>query len=98
MRLPEQLDVVEKIEEGLGGIGRLRMLRTMLEQSSEIFTKYRLTKATRLKHVDVSNNLNTLINLGWVKELHHEPPKYQINLENEIVKNLARFFQKIKYL
>jgi len=98
MKLPEQLDVVEEIEEGVGGVGRLRILRIMLERSSEIFTKYGLTKATRLKHVDVSHNLNTLINLGWVKELHYEPPKYQINLENEIVKNLARFFQKIKYL
>ena len=98
MSLPEQLDVVAEIEEGLGGIGRLRMLRVMLGQSSGIFTKYGLTKATGLKHVDVSNNLNTLVKLGWVKELLYEPPKYQINLENEIVENLARFLQKIKYL
>jgi len=77
MSLPAQLDVVEEIEEGLGGVGRLRMLRVMLEQSSVTFSKYGLTKATRLKHADVCNNLNTLINLGWVQELPYEPPKYQ---------------------
>jgi len=88
----------EEVEQGLGSVGKLRILRAMLEKSNEAFTKYGLEKATKLKPVDVRTNLRTLVRLGWVKEYPYQPVTYKINLENEVVKHFSKFFQEIKYL
>ena len=86
------------MEQGLGSVGKLKILRVMLQKPNESFTKYGLEKATRLKPVDVRTNLKTLIKLRWVKEFPYQPRTYKINLENEIVKHLSEFFRQIKYL
>jgi len=70
----------EEVEQGLGSVGKLRILRVMLEKSNETFTKYGLEKATKLKPVDVRTNLRTLVRLGWVKEYPYQPVTYKINL------------------
>jgi len=91
-------DAWEEVEQGLGGVGKLKILRVMLDKSNEAFTKYALEKATKLKPVDVRTNLKTLVKLGWVKEYPYQPRTYKINLENEIVKHISKFFREIKNL
>lgn len=90
-------DVWGEAELGLGSVGKIRILRTMLNKPNQVFTKYGLEKATGLKPVDVRNNLKTLITIGWVKEYHYEPKTYQINIENNIVQRLSEFFRGIRY-
>jgi hypothetical protein len=58
----------EEIELGLGSVGKLRILRVMLEKPNEAFTKYALEKATKLKPVDVRTNIRALVEVEWVKE------------------------------
>lgn len=98
MRPEKRLDMWKKVEEGLGSIGKLRILRVLLEESNEAFTKYGLEKATGLKPVDLRANLKSLVNLGWVKEYLYQPRTYKISLENEVVKHISKFFREIKYL
>lgn len=98
MRREKYRDAWEEVEQGLGSIGKLKILRVMLEKSNEAFTKYALEKATGLKPVDVRANLKTLVNLGWVKEYPYQPTTYKINLENEIMKHISEFFQNVKHL
>jgi len=91
-------NIWEEMEQGLGSVGKLRMLRVMLQKPNEAFTKYGLEKATKLKPVDVRTNLKTLVKLGWVKEYPYQPRTYKINLENEVVKHISQFFHEIKNL
>ena len=86
----------KEIERGLGSVGRLRMLRSMVENPNRYFTKYALERETGLKPTDVRSNLEILTELGWVKEYDYDPKTYKINMENEIVKLIADLFQKIK--
>lgn len=86
------------MEQGLGSVGKLKMLRVMIRKPNEAFTKYGLEKATRLKPVDVRTNLRTLLKLGWVKEYPYQPRTYKINLENEMVNKISQFFQEIEFM
>ena len=94
----QQLRAWREVEKGLGSIGKLKLLRVMLEKPDEVFTKYGLDKLTGLKPVDVRTDLKTLIKFNWVKEYPYNPRTYKINLEKEVVKHLSEFFRKIKYL
>ncbi|MFQ6094829.1 MAG: hypothetical protein ACE5NN_01680 [Candidatus Bathyarchaeia archaeon] len=85
------------IEKGLGSVGRIRILREMIENPDEFLTKYALERRTGLKPVDVRNNLKILVELGWVKEYPYDPRTYTVNMENEAVKLLAEFFSKVKH-
>lgn len=85
------------IERGLGSVGRIRILRRMIESSDEFFTKYALERRTGLKPVDVRSNLKVLVELDWVKEYPYDPRTYRVNMENETVRLLAEFFRKVKY-
>jgi len=98
VRPEKQRNIWEEIEQGMGSVGRLKILRVMLQKPKEAFTKYGLEKATGLKPVDVRTDLKTLIKLGWVKEHPYQPRTYKIDLENEIVQHLLEFFRQIKYL
>jgi len=98
VRPEKRRDIWEEVEQGLGSIGKLKILRVMLQKPDEAFTKYGLERATGLKPVDVRTNLKSLIKLGWVKEYPYQPRTYKINLENEIVQHLSEFFRQIKYL
>ena len=88
----------EDVERGLVGVGKIRILRVMIERPEEYFTKYMLEKATGLKPVDVRRSLKTLVELGWVKEHPCDPKTYRVNMENEAVKALAELFRKLKRL
>jgi len=81
---------------GLGSVGRLRILREMIEKPNEYFTRYMLERKTGLKPVDVRSNLKILIDLSWVKEYAYDPKTYKVNMENEAVRFIAEFFRKIR--
>jgi Fic family protein len=86
----------EEFEEGLGGVGKIRILRLMIERPEKYFTKYMLEKATGLKPLDVRRSLKTLVELGWVKEYQCDPKTYRVNMENENVRAVAELFRKLK--
>ncbi len=86
----------EELELGLGSGKRFRVLVHLILNPNKAFTKYALTKVTGLRTPSIERRLKTLVDLGWVKENKFKPKTYQINLENEIVKLLLEFFQKLR--
>ena len=85
------------IETGLGSVGRMRILREMIERPDDSFTKYMLERRTGLKPVDVRNNLRVLVELDWVREYPYDPKTYKVNMENEAVRLIAEFFRKVNF-
>jgi len=90
------MDVWKEVETGLGSVGKIRILRTMLEKPGEVYTKYGLERATGLKPVDVRSDLKALIEIGWVKEHQYDPKTYEVNMERSVVKHLHEFFKRIR--
>lgn len=88
----------EMIESGLGSKGRLRLIRALAEKPDMLMTKYALEKRSRLNPVRVRAGLAALVRLGWVKEYRGDLVKYQLNMENEIVRHILRFFRDVGYL
>jgi len=88
-------DVWEDVEEGLGSVGKIRILREMVFNPEQHFTKYMLERATGLKPRDVRKSLQTLIDLGWVLENPCDPKTYRLNVEDETVKLIIEFFRKL---
>ncbi len=86
------------VEEGLGSVGRLKILRVLALGSTVSETKYGLEKATGLKPVDVRKHLKVLVSAGWVKEYDYSPPVYALNSENPKAKSLVEFFKSVDYL
>ena len=91
-----KVSVWEEVEEGLGGVGKIRILRIMTERPDEYFTKYMLEKSTGLKPLDVRRSLKALVELGWVKEYPCDPKTYRVNMENEAVKAVAELFKRLR--
>jgi Fic family protein len=98
VRPKSKRNIWDEVEQGLGSIGKLKILRVMLQNPNKAFTKYGLEKATKLKPVDVRTHLKTLTHLGWVTEYPYQPKTYKVTLENEIMNHLSEFFRRVKYL
>ena len=98
MRARSKRNIWDEVEQGLGSVGKLKILRVMLQNPNKAFTKYGLEKATKLKPVDVRTHLKTLVNLGWVTEYPYQPKTYKVTLENEILCHLSEFLRRVKYL
>jgi hypothetical protein len=90
--------IKDEIENTLGSITKLKILRVLSKNRDEFFTKYALEKKTGLKPVSVRSNLKDLTKIQWVTESPYKPTKYKINQENQTVKDLIDFFKKIKYI
>jgi len=93
----EERNIWEELELGLGGGSKFRVLLHLVLNPREAFTKYALVKATGLRTPSVENQLGILLEMNWVKEYPFTPKTYQINLENEVVKQILELFQKIRY-
>ncbi|MEM2320523.1 MAG: hypothetical protein QXS79_01350 [Candidatus Bathyarchaeia archaeon] len=89
-------DVWEELELGLGGGKKFKVLIHLALNPEKAFTKYALAKATGLRIPSIERRLKTLIEIGWVKENQYKPKTYQINLENEMVRMIIEFLQKIR--
>ena len=94
--MPDKIE--DEIENTLGSITKLKILRVLSKNSDQYFTKYALEKKTGLKPVSVRSGLKDLTGLRWVTESPYKPTKYKINQENQTVKDLIDFFKKTKYI
>jgi DNA-binding IclR family transcriptional regulator len=90
-------DSWEEIELSLGSVGKRKILRLLTEDPDKAFTRYALRR-TGLKPMDITNDLKTLVAIGWVKEHRYGRRTYQINLENAFVQQFLEFLKKTKYL
>jgi hypothetical protein len=87
------------VEKGLGGAGRLKILRLLLQNPDHAFTRYEIGKTVPNDPVSIRNDLTTLVRIDWVTPFNVQHlNKYVINLENEVVKRLANFLRDIQYL
>lgn len=88
--------VWDDLELGLGCGKGFRVLLHLILNPNKAFTKYSLAKLTGLRTPSVDRRLKTLVDLGWVKENMFKPKTYEINLENEIVRELMDFLHKMR--
>ncbi|MBS7653468.1 MAG: helix-turn-helix domain-containing protein [Candidatus Bathyarchaeia archaeon] len=95
MRAKERT-VWDELELGLGCGKGFRVLLHLILNPNKAFTKYSLAKLTGLRTPSVDRRLKTLVDLGWVKENKFKPKTYEINLENEIVRELMGFLNKMR--
>jgi DNA-binding transcriptional ArsR family regulator len=89
-------EVKDIMETGLGSIGKIKILKALAEES-KLATIYVLHKKTHLKRVDIKNNLDDLLKIGWVKQAKYANIVYGINSENKYVGRLLDFFNEVGY-
>jgi len=98
VRDEDKISVYKKIEAGIGSKGKLRILKELSNNPGRLITKYALERKTGLKPVDVRADLKSLVEIGWVVEHDFRIKKYQLNIEDEIVRQTVEYFRKIRYL
>lgn len=85
------------VETGLGSIGKIKIIRALAEEG-KMATIYLLHKKTGLKREDIKNNLDDLVQIGWVKQQKYASVTYSLNSENEHVLRVVQFFRDVGYL
>lgn len=90
-------DAKEAIETGIGSIGKVKIIRALVEEGSKMATVYVLHKRTGLKRDDIKNNLEDLLRIGWVRQARYASVVYGINGDNEYVSSLVQFFKDTGY-
>lgn len=92
-------NVDRAVEKGLGSVGKLKILRLLLERPNHAFTRYEIGKNVSNDPISIRNDLQTLVQIKWVTEFKVQHlSKYSINLNNEIVKRLAHFFRELRHI
>lgn len=69
----------------------LEVLRHLVSNHEEAFTRSALADATKLERSDVDDQLESLVQMGWVREhnsIPFYPSTYQVNLQNEDLRAL----------
>jgi len=94
----EKRDTLQELEQGLGVGSKFRVTLHLILNNNEAFTKYALVKATGLKTHVVEEQLETLVELGWVKAHSFTPATYQTNMENEVVTRFHEFLISLKHV
>ena len=89
--------IKEIVEQGLGSIGKIKILRALSEEK-KLVTIYALHKKTHLKREDIKRNLAELVKIEWVIEQKIGNSVYSINRENKYVQKLVLFFYDIGYI
>ena len=72
----DQDAVKREIADGIGSIGRIRILAELAKKPNETLTKYSIISTKGLKRVDLRTSLDRLVSIGWVKEYKSMYPKY----------------------
>jgi len=93
----DAFQVKDIVEEGLGSIGKIKILRALAEEK-KLLTVYRLHKKTHLKREDIKRNIAELVKIEWVIEQKISNSLYSINRENKYVQRLVLFFYEIGYI
>ncbi|MCW3988369.1 hypothetical protein DRO66_01305 [Candidatus Bathyarchaeota archaeon] len=92
-------NVDRAVEKGLGSVGKLKILRLLLERPNHAFTRYEIGKNVSNDPTSIRNDLQALVQIKWVTEFKVQHlSKYSINLNNEIVKRLAHFFRELRHI
>lgn len=92
-------NVDRAVEKGLGSVGKLKILRLLLERPNHAFTRYEIGKNVSNDPTSIRNDLQVLVQIKWVTEFKVQHlSKYSINLNNEIVKRLAHFFRELRHI
>lgn len=86
----------EIIETGLGGIGKIKIIKALAEEN-KLATVYVLHKKTHLKREDIKHNLDDLVRIGWVTQSKYANVMYGLNRENKLVSRLIEFFNEVGY-
>lgn len=88
-----------EVEKGLGGVGKLKIVRLLLKRPNHAFTRYEIGKTVPNDPISIRSDLKTLNQINWVTNYQVQHlNKYSINLENEVVKRLADFLRDVRYL
>ena len=95
--LAKKLNGKDIIEKGLGGLGKLKLIKALAEQE-RMMTIYSLHKKTHLKREDIKRNLSDLIDIDWVREEKLANVLYRLNRQNEIVQHLLTFLKNVEYI
>lgn len=95
--MSETCSIKDIVEQGLGSIGKIKILRALSEEK-KLMTIYALHKKTHLKREDIKRNLAELVKIEWVKEQKIGNSVYSINRENKYVEKLVLFFYDIGYI
>lgn len=95
--MSETCSIKDIVEQGLGSIGKIKILRALSEEK-KLVTIYTLHKKTHLKREDIKRNLAELVKIEWVKEQKMGNNVYSINRENKYVQKLVLFFYDIGYI
>ena len=90
-------DIKDIVEQGLGSLGKIKILRALSEEK-KLVTIYALHKKTHLKREDIKRNLAELVKIEWVVEQKIGNSVYSINRENKYVQKLVLFFYDIGYI
>ena len=95
--MSETCSIKDIVEQGLGSIGKIKILRALSEEK-KLVTIYTLHKKTHLKREDIKRNLAELVKIEWVIEQKIGNSVYSINRENKYVQKLVLFFYDIGYI
>ena len=95
--LAKKLNGKDIIEKGLGGLGKLKLIKALAEEE-RMMTIYSLHKKTHLKREDIKRNLSDLIDIDWVREEKLANVLYRLNRQNEIVQHLLTFLKNVEYI
>ena len=92
-----RVSIWEELELGFG-CSKLRVIMHLLRNPKEAYTRYAIVKATGLRTSTVESQLERLVEIGWVVKHKFTPATYQANMENEAVREVYSFIQKVKRL
>jgi Fe2+ or Zn2+ uptake regulation protein len=91
--------VDREVERGLGSVGKLKILRLLLEKPDQAFTRYAIGQKVSNDPASIRSDLNTLVEINWVNEFKVQHlSKYSINLDKDVVRQLAIFFQELRHI
>jgi len=92
-------DRQKEIEEVLGNVSRLRILKYLTRgvDSGETFSRYKLKQLTGIRSKDLDRHLRILVENEWVEEIKIDHiRKYRLNMGNPKVVALTQFFKKVE--
>ena len=64
MEKRRQLD--REVERGLGSVGKLKILRLLIERPDQVFTRYAIGQKVSNDPASIRSDLKTLVELNWV--------------------------------
>ncbi len=76
---------------------QFRVLLHLVLKPEEAYTKYGLVKATGLRTPAVTQQLERLIDLGWVKKHESSPVTFQVDPKNEVARYIYELFSELKH-